>query len=187
MIENIKDEILNCKKCDLHKTRGHVALGDWNPEAKIMFIGIAPGRLGADMTGIPFTKDKSGIFFRSLLEKFNIPSEDVDITNVVRCNPKNEKGNNRNPSLKEIQICSLYLDKEIQMVNPKIIVPLGKIPTEFVLKKKVGKMEDYHGKVFNVGNTIVFPLYHPSYIVNYPQYDKKKYEEDFAKIKDLKS
>ncbi len=160
-------------------------MGDWNAKAKIMFIGIAPGRLGADQTGIPFTKDKSGKLLRSLLNKNKIPMNLITLTNVVRCNPKDEKGNNRNPTKKEIQICSKFLDKEIKIINPKLIVPLGKIPTEYILKKKIDKMKSFHTKIIKKDELIIFPMYHPSYITNYPGYKKVNYEKDFKVLKTL--
>ena len=184
-VNKIKQQISNCKKCSLHKTRGKVVLGDWNTKAKIIFIGIAPGRLGGDKTGIPFTKDKSGVLLRKLIKKSRISSSDVNITNVVRCNPKDEKGNNRNPSRKEIELCSGFLEKEIELINPKIIVPLGKIPTEYILKEKIKGMKKYHTKMIKKGKIIIFPMYHPSYITNYSGYKEKDYEKDFKRLGEL--
>ena len=99
------DIIKKCKKCNLHKGRTNAVAGDWNPRAKIMFIGIAPGRLGGDKTGIPFTKDKSGRFFRELLNKNNISQDIINVTNLVRCNPRDSNGKNRDPSHDEIKKC----------------------------------------------------------------------------------
>lgn len=186
-IEAIKKEILNCTKCKLHERRNTVVLGDWNIDAKVMFIGIAPGRLGGDITGIAFTKDRSGKLLRNLLEEIDLSPDDVDITNLVRCNPKDEKSNNRKPSRFEITICSTYLDKEIEAVSPSVIVPLGKVPMEYVLGEKIAHMSDYHGKVFRKGDKIVLPLYHPSYVANYAGYSKERYIDDFGKIGNLLS
>ena len=181
-VEKLKKEILECKKCGLHKTRKRAVPGDLNTKAKVMFIGIAPGRLGADRTGIPFTKDKSGKFLREMIEKSGLSLEEVTVTNVVRCNPKDESGSNRYPTMEEILTCAEYLKREIEIINPKVLVPLGKIPTEYLLKEKVQKMGEFNGKVFERDKKVVYPLFHPSYLVNYPGYDKEKYRKDFEKI-----
>lgn len=93
--------------------------------APIMFIGEAPGRLGADNSGIPFHGDKAGHNFEELLEFAGLTRENVFVTNAVLCNPKDEKGNNASPNRVEITNCSGYLKQQVDLVNPKIVVSLG--------------------------------------------------------------
>lgn len=184
-IQRIKSAIQRCKKCELHRTRNRVVPGDWKIGAKVMFIGIAPGRLGADQTGIPFTRDRTGQFFRELLEQSGIPETWITLTNLVRCNPKGANGRNRSPTSAEIVACSPYLDKEIALLSPVILIPLGKKPAEYVLGKKIERISLYHGRVFRQQSKLIFPLYHPSYVMNYGRYDKSAYQEDFQRIASL--
>src|SRR5690606_12666891 len=94
-------------------------------DADVMFIGEAPGRLGADNSGIPFHGDKSGHNFEELLEFAGLNRSRIFVTNAVLCNPRDEDGNNSTPTKNEVQNCSDYLAKQIRIINPKIVVTLG--------------------------------------------------------------
>jgi len=131
--------------------------------AEIMFIGEAPGRLGADGTGIPFHGDKSGHNFEELLHFAAIKRSDVFVTNAVLCNPRDENGNNATPNQEEIKNCSAFLLRQIQLVQPKIIVTLGASPLlaikniashNLTLKDHVRTSNKWFGR-------ILIPLYHP--------------------------
>jgi len=131
--------------------------------AKIMFIGEAPGRLGADDTGVPFHGDKSGHNFEELIEFAGINRSDIYITNAVLCNPKDEKGNNGTPNSSELTNCSTFLIEQINLINPEIIVTLGSnalAATNIIehhslsLKLNVRTANKWQ-------NRILIPLYHP--------------------------
>jgi DNA polymerase len=96
-----------------------------NIESKVLFVAEAPGRLGADKTGIPLYGDRTGSNFESLLGNIGWKREDVFITNAVLCNPKNDSGNNRTPTQEEIDNCSVYLEMTISLINPEVIITLG--------------------------------------------------------------
>ena len=123
--------VKNCIKCErmcgslrvLNRSAGSLS-------ADIMFVGEAPGRLGADNSGIPFHGDKSGHNFEELLEFANISRSIIFVTNAVLCNPKDIHGNNSTPSKTEINNCSNHLLKQIKIINPKIVVTLGSVALE---------------------------------------------------------
>lgn len=102
-----------------------LGLSSGSLNARVMFIGEAPGRLGADSTGIPFHGDKAGNNFESLLDFVRISREDIFVTNAVLCNPKDDGGNNASPTIEEIANCSSFLRKQIELIDPKIVVTLG--------------------------------------------------------------
>lgn len=131
--------------------------------ADIMFIGEAPGRLGADNSGIPFHGDKSGHNFEELLEFAKLDRSRIFVTNAVLCNPRDEEGNNSTPSKGEIQNCADHLAEQIKIINPKVVVTLGATalestrftsPHNLILREAV--------RTANVWfNRILIPLYHP--------------------------
>lgn len=163
--------------------------------AKIMFIGLAPGRNGADITGIPFTRDPSGVLFQKALINAGLSKEtdphkekpalrEAYVTNLVKCNPKDSKGNNRTPSRNEIHNCMEFLKVEEELVKPRVIIPLGKHVSECILGTKIHRMSEIHGRATLKGNVVVIPFIHPSYVVR-GAYHKKRYMADFKSIRSL--
>ena len=131
--------------------------------AEIMFIGEAPGRLGADNSGIPFHGDKSGHNFEELLEFAKLARSHIFVTNAVLCNPKDEIGNNSTPTKLEVYNCSNHLAEQIKIINPKIVVTLGSVALEstrhvsshnLTLKGNVRTATNWYDR-------ILIPLYHP--------------------------
>src|SRR5690606_31286083 len=123
---NLVTEVKNCSKCARMCNSARVlSLASGPLSAKIMFIGEAPGRKGADITEIPFHGDVAGNNFEEFLAFANIHRSDIFITNAALCNPRDSRGNNATPNRQEILNCSTYLRKQIELVNPKIIVTLG--------------------------------------------------------------
>lgn len=99
--------------------------GSGDARARVMFVGIAPGRFGGDRTGVPFSGDRSGAMLRRMLARAGLAS--VFITNLVRCNPRDARGRNRDPERTEIANCRSHLEAEIAIVRPRVIVCLGRI------------------------------------------------------------
>lgn len=157
-------EVHDCILCPRMKDSQRVLnYSAGNLKAELMFIGEAPGRLGADASEIPFHGDKSGNNFEALLEFAGINRKEVFITNSALCNPKDEKGNNTTPSKREIENCNKFLMEQIQLVNPKIVVTLGAMALEatkslsthnFSLKGNVRTTNQWF-------NRLLIPLYHP--------------------------
>ena len=156
--------VKSCRLCSrMNDSQRVLNFSSGKINASVMFIGEAPGRLGADASGIPFHGDKAGDNFESLLAVANIHREDIFITNAVLCNPKDESGNNSTPLNKEIFNCSSFLKEQINLVNPKIVVTLGIKSLlalsmieqhDLVLKNAVRAKHKWYGR-------ILIPMYHP--------------------------
>jgi DNA polymerase len=161
--KKLENEIRNCKKCDLWKTRKNPVIGEGSINTKIMFVGEAPG-YNEDLTGHPFC-GAAGKILDELLNSISLKREDIYITNILKCRPPQ----NRNPSEGEIKACVPYLDKQIKIIKPKVIASLGNFAMQYIFKKfdlKPEKISSVHGKVFVVsnltGNRKIVPLYHPA-------------------------
>jgi len=134
-----------------------------NLKSEIMFIGEAPGRLGADSSGIPFHGDKAGHNFELLLEFAGIDRNKCYVTNAVLCNPRDEKGNNATPNKLEISNCQTYLKQQIDLVNPKIVVTLGAKALEAVsnIEKHSLSLKESTRTENPWYNRVLIPSYHP--------------------------
>lgn len=162
-----KDLINSVQYCDLCPRMNHrikvLSNLNGNIHSNVLFIAEAPGRLGADKTGIPLFGDKTGNNFEKLIGFLNWKREDIFLTNAILCNPREETGKNGTPRIEEIANCSYYLRMTIELINPKIIVTLGKValeainfisPHSFSLSQNVGQLYDWNGYY-------IVPLYHP--------------------------
>jgi len=181
-LKELDNKISNCRKCDLYKTRTNTVPGDGNPDSDILFIGEAPGR-NEDLKGKPFV-GKAGQVLDTLLDSIGLDRKDVFIANILKCRPPN----NRNPFRDEIKLCTGFLDKQIQIIQPKVIVPMGNFASSYILEKyglKKDSISMIHGKKYEV-NTLsnkifIVPIFHPAVAT----YDKNKMvymEKDFKKI-----
>ncbi len=178
-LEKINEEVRVCKKCSLFQTRNNSVPGYGNEHAKIMFIGEAPGRY-EDLQGLPFV-GTAGKLLNKLLSEINISRDDVFITNIVKCRPPN----NRDPTKEEIEACHGYLDRQIDIIRPKIICTLGRFSMDYILNKfgiSHGSITESHGKVFEVKNLLgrffIIPMYHPAAALYNPLLIKEL-EKDF--------
>jgi DNA polymerase len=171
--QQLKKELEECKRCELCQGRAHPVPGDGNPEAEIMFVGEAPGRK-EDEQGRPFV-GAAGKILSSLLESIGLRREDVYITNVVKCRPPQ----NRDPLPEEVACCAPYLEKEVALIRPKIIVLLGRHAMDRFLPGL--KISLDHGKPKRKGGQVYFPVYHPAATI-YHQALRADLEKDFQKI-----
>ena len=138
-LQIIREEVIECKKCNLSRTRKNAVPGEGPTEASIMFIGEAPGAKEDD-TGIPFV-GRAGNLLEKMFSNIPIFREDVFITNIVKCRPPS----NRNPLDIEIESCTPYLINQINLINPRIIVTLGKYA--LLHFRPTGKISEDHGKM----------------------------------------
>jgi len=135
--------------------------GDIN--SMVVFIGEAPGRLGADRTGVPFHGDQAGQRFERLLGIASLKRQDVFITNAILCNPRSEKGNNSAPTKQEIKNCSLYLSILLDIIQPELIVTLGQwaLNALHIIQSHQIKLRDDVRKPVRWSKFTVLPMYHP--------------------------
>ncbi|OQX85892.1 MAG: uracil-DNA glycosylase [Candidatus Omnitrophica bacterium 4484_70.2] len=179
-LEKIKDEVLNCKRCPLYKTRKNPVVGEGSVQAKIMFVGEAPGK-NEDEKGVPFC-GKAGKVLDELLNMIGIERREIYITNILKCRPPN----NRNPEEEEIISCTPFLDRQIRLIEPEVICCLGNFSTRYIMRKfgfeNVSGISRLHGKVFHFKKIKIIPLYHPA-VATYNPGMGKILEEDFKKIK----
>ena len=157
-------EVQACHKCPRMQNSARVLSRAAGPiNASVMFIGEAPGRLGADSSQIPFHGDKAGANFEDLLGLAGLTRRDIFVTNSVLCNPKSERGNNSAPVLTEIANCSSYLRQQIDLVNPRVVVTLGGVALRairLVEEHSLVLADAARSAVKWYGRTLV-PLYHP--------------------------
>lgn len=153
--------------------------------ANILFIGEAPGK-NEDIQGRPFV-GRAGKLLDNLLDSIQLSRDEVFIANILKCRPPK----NRNPLKKEIDMCTDYLDEQIEIIKPKIICPLGNFASSYILQKyqiEPKKIGEIHGKTFKVKSSLVelkiIPLYHPAYAI-YNAKLKTILQNDFKNLKSI--
>ncbi len=172
-LDELHQQVRSCTACPLHQTRTNAVPGEGSPQARLMFIGEGPG-FHEDRQGRPFV-GPAGQFLNELLVSVGLKREDVFITNTVKCRPPN----NRDPYPGEIAACAKYLDEQIRLINPQVIVPLGRhalakwFPNDTISKVRA--------RPRNVGGNIIFPLYHPAAALH-NQGLRQTIEQDFLEV-----
>lgn len=154
----IERQVLGCRLCPLHKLRTRAVPGEGNPLAELMFIGEGPGR-DEDLQGRPFV-GRAGQLLRKIIAAMTFREDEVYITNMVKCRPPE----NRVPHREEIETCLPYLVRQIGLIKPKVIVTLGKTPTEHFVPGRAA-MGELRGKFGDYKGIPVMPTFHPSYLV----------------------
>jgi DNA polymerase len=184
----IKQDVIDCKKCPLWEGRILPVIGSGSHQAKVLFIGEAPGA-NEDKTGVPFC-GTSGKILDSILEKIDIKREDVYICNILKCRPPK----NRDPLKGEIDICTGYLERQIEAIQPDVICTLGRfsmayIMERFGLKNLIEPISKIKGKVFETDffskKIKIIPLYHPA-VAAYNGGKRKELEEDIKVLSQFK-
>ena len=181
-IKQIEQDVIDCRRCDLWKTRKNPVVGDGPLDARVMFIGEAPGYY-EDIQGIPFV-GRAGKVFDELLSSIELQRKEVYVANILKCRPPE----NRDPFNAEIKACTQYLDKQIMAIRPDVIVSLGNFASSYVLGKfglQVKKIGAIHGNIFRIKNLVfesrIVPLYHPAVAVYNPEI-RKVLLKDFESI-----
>jgi len=154
-LQLIQSEILECTKCELHKSRTNAVPGEGPYDARIMFVGEGPGQ-NEDEQGRPFV-GAAGKFLTELLESIGLNRSNVFITNIVKCRPPN----NRAPRKPEIEACNPYLQSQIKLINPRIVCALG-TPAITTLIGDEYSASRFHGKPLTKGRVTLLPMYHPA-------------------------
>jgi DNA polymerase len=154
LYEKLALQIKSCQKCRLCETATQSVVGDGSLDAKIIFIGEAPGK-NEDASGIPFV-GRAGKLLTSLIEELGLKREDVWIGNIIKHRPPK----NRDPLKDEIEACRDFLTQQISIIKPEIIVTLGRFSFNYFVPD--GKIGIERGKLIDMGSYRVFPVYHPA-------------------------
>ena len=173
-LQEIRQEITTCQLCQLAKERLNAVPGEGPAKVDIMFIGEAPG-FHENRQGKPFV-GQAGQFLDELLQAAGLDRDQVYITNVVKCRPPN----NRDPLPEELKACQRYLDEQIALLDPQVIVTLGRISmSKFITD---GRISAIHGRTHTVNNRKVVTMYHPAAALHQPAL-RQTLIEDFVKLK----
>jgi len=173
-LQEIREEVNLCQRCALAKNRLHAVPGEGPSKVDIMLIGEAPG-FHENRQGKPFV-GQAGQFLEELLQAAGLTRDQVFITNVVKCRPPN----NRDPLPEELAACQSYLDEQIALLKPEVIVTLGRISmAKFI---NAGRISSIHGRTHNVNGQKVVTMYHPAAALHQPAL-RQTLIEDFARLK----
>ena len=172
-LAQIAEEIRDCERCELHRTRTKSVPGEGPADARIMLIGEAPG-WNEDQQGRPFV-GAAGKFLEELLGKAELTRGEVFITNVVKSRPPG----NRDPLPDEIAACAPYLERQIEVIDPEVIVTLGRFSmARWFPGERISKI---HGQPKRVGRRLIVPMYHPAAALH-QQTLRETIEDDFSKL-----
>jgi len=160
---NLKKEIGDCHLCKLSKGRKNIVFGTGNADARIMFIGEAPGK-DEDLQGLPFVGE-AGMLLTKLIEKMGFKRDEVYIANIIKCRPPM----NRDPEEDEISSCRPFLDKQIEVIAPEFIITLGRIALMTLTNNSKIRITAARGTFFEYKGVPVMPTFHPAYLLRNPK------------------
>ena len=175
-LESFNKSICECLKCELGNTRTNFVFGVGNPHAKIVFVGEAPGEK-EDLKGEPFV-GRAGQLLDKILAAIDLTREDIYICNVIKCRPPQ----NRDPLPSEVELCEPYLKTQLSLINPTLIVALGRIAACTILKTKE-PLKNLRNKIFKYEGIDLLVTYHPAALLRNPNFKKPTWE-DFQMIRD---
>jgi len=175
-LERLAAEVAECTKCLLHRGRTHAVPGEGPEDADIMFVGEAPG-FHEDQQGRPFV-GAAGQFLEELLESIGLKRGDVFITNVVKCRPPG----NRDPLPQEISACESYLDRQIELIQPTVVVTLGRFSMARAFPD--ARISRIHGEPRKIAGIVYYPMYHPAAALHRPSL-RSTVEADVRRIPEV--
>ena len=173
LLREIGREVSTCERCILKNTRKRAVPGEGPEDAEIMLVGEGPG-FHENEQGRPFV-GAAGQFLSELLKRSGLTRDKVFITNVVKCRPPG----NRDPLPEELNACAGYLDRQIEVLNPKMIITLGRYSMARYFP--MGKISIIHGQPSWINNRMVVPMYHPAAALHQPQL-RPALEQDFSRL-----
>lgn len=175
-LEKISAEVRDCTACILHRGRTQAVPGEGPEDAQIMFVGEAPG-FHEDQQGRPFV-GPAGNFLEELLASIGLNRKQVYITNIIKCRPPA----NRDPLPEEIAACEPFLERQLAIIQPRLVVTLGRFSmARFFPQARISQI---HGQPRRVGSLICYPLYHPAAALHQPSL-RRVVEEDFHRIPEI--
>ncbi len=175
-LSELAKEVATCTKCILSKSRTKAVPGEGPENAQILFVGEGPG-FHEDKQGRPFV-GAAGQFLEELLAGIGMQREEVFITNVVKCRPPG----NRDPMPEEIEACRAYLDRQIELINPRVIVTLGRYSMARWFPN--AKISAIHGQPRKIDGRLIVPMFHPAAALHQPSL-RKDVEADFGKLPEI--
>jgi len=174
-LEAVRSELGDCHRCKLSTYRTQIVFGTGNPQAKLVFVGEAPGR-DEDLQGEPFV-GQAGQLLTKIIQAIQLKREDVYIANIIKCRPPE----NRNPEPDEIAACQPFLIKQFQAIQPRLICALGTFAAQTLLQRGE-KISALRGQFHEYRGIPLMPTYHPAFLLRNPNY-KREVWEDMKKIK----
>jgi uracil-DNA glycosylase family 4 len=157
----VREDLGECTRCKLHKGRNKIVFGDGNPKAELVFVGEGPGA-DEDAQGLPFV-GRAGKLLTQMIEAMGLQRQDVYICNVVKCRPPG----NRQPEEEEVNTCSPFLFRQIDVIGPKVIVCLGAVAAKTLLKTNRG-ISQFRGQWLEFRGRKLLATYHPAYLLRNP-------------------
>lgn len=179
-LEEVRQELGDCRRCKLWRTRTHIVFGNGNPQADLMFVGEAPGA-DEDAQGLPFV-GKAGQLLTRIIRAIELDREQVYIANILKCRPPN----NRNPQPDEVESCHPFLLRQIAVIQPMIIVALGSYAAQTLLQTST-PISRLRGRFHPFQGIQVMPTFHPSYLLRNPGAKREVWEDMKAVREALKS
>jgi len=173
----IREDLGDCRRCRLAGGRRNIVFGQGNPQARLMFVGEAPGA-DEDEQGLAFV-GRAGQLLTRIIEAIGLKREDVFIANVLKCRPPG----NRNPETDEILSCQPFLERQIEAIRPQVIVGLGKFAGQWLLKT-AEPISRLRGRLGDHNGIRVMPTYHPAFLLRNPG-AKKEVWEDMKVVRSL--
>ncbi len=161
-LDSLREKIGDCKRCKLYKSRHNIVFGEGSIDAELMLIGEAPGR-EEDLKGRPFV-GSAGALLDRLITKMGFKREELYITNIVKCRPPH----NRDPESDEIEACNPFLMEQIEIIEPRVIMTLGRIAAHTLLGVNTS-ITELRGKVFDFKGIKLVPTFHPAYLIRNPK------------------
>ena len=174
LLAELQAIVTACEKCRLAKTRTQVVYGVGSPNADLMFIGEAPGR-DEDIQGEPFV-GRAGQLLTDIIKAMKLTRDDVYIANVIKCRPPE----NRNPEQDELDMCRPYIRQQVEIIQPRVIVTLGRFALQSLTEKGFA-ISSVRGQWLDYNGVKVMPTYHPAYLLRNPA-AKKEVWADMKKV-----
>ena len=170
LLEEIRTELGDCKRCKLHSYRKNIVFGSGNPEAQLVFVGEGPGG-DEDIQGKPFV-GRAGQLLTKIINSINLTREDVYIANIIKCRPPQI----RNPEPDEIKACKAFLIKQLDAIKPKIICALGTFAAQTLLETGE-KISSLRGRFIPYRNSRLIATFHPAFLLRNPQRKRDVWED----------
>lgn len=172
--EGLRQQVAQCTRCDLHKTRTQTVFGVGNTQTDLLVVGEAPGA-NEDLQGEPFV-GRGGMLLNAMLKAIGLDRPTIYIANILKCRPPN----NRDPLPCEVECCTPFLKKQIDLIQPKLIVAVGRIAAQFLLATK-DPLSKMRGKRYTYNGVPLLITFHPAYLLRSPR-EKARAYEDFITI-----